>query len=113
MAEKTIVEKAGMAVGFGMAMAEDVAGTLKTAVEAAVTSVGEALKKGPVKKVAKKAAKKAPAKKVATKKAAKKAASKKATAKKAAKKAIKKTGAKKAGKKSVKTPAKKASRLRR
>ena len=60
MAEKTIVEKAGEAVGFGMAMAEDVAGTVKSAVGAAVARVTEALKKepatkAPVKQVAKKA----------------------------------------------------------
>jgi hypothetical protein len=32
MAEKTIVEKAAEAVGYGIAMAEDVAGSVKTAV---------------------------------------------------------------------------------
>jgi hypothetical protein len=32
MAEKTILEKAGAVVGFGMAMAEDLAGAVKTAV---------------------------------------------------------------------------------
>ena len=39
MAEKTIVEKAAEAVGYGIAMAEDVAGSVKTAVGAAVTTV--------------------------------------------------------------------------
>ena len=34
MADTTVVEKAGQAVGFGMAMAEDVAGAVKTAVGA-------------------------------------------------------------------------------
>jgi hypothetical protein len=47
MAEKTMVEKAGEAVGFGIAMAEDVAGAVKTAVGAAVTTVTEVLKKTP------------------------------------------------------------------
>jgi hypothetical protein len=100
MAKKTLVEKAAETVGFGLAMAEDVAGTVKTA----IGSMAEALKKSPAKKATKKAAKKA-----ATKKAAKKA-----PAKKAAKKAVaKKTGAKKAEKKSVKKPAQKAGRSRR
>jgi hypothetical protein len=39
MAEKTMIEKAAMAVGFGIAMAEDVAGAAKTAVGAALTTV--------------------------------------------------------------------------
>jgi hypothetical protein len=108
MAEKTMVEKAGHAVGFGIAMAEDVAGAVKTVVGAAVTTVTEVLKKAPSKKTpvnqptqkatAKKAAKKAPGtkvikkpmtrsvgKKLSTKKAAKKIAAKKTTTKKAAK----------------------------
>jgi hypothetical protein len=93
MAEKTIVEKAAEKVGFGLAMAEDVAGSVKTAVDAAVTKVTKALKKAP----AKKAAKKSPAKK-----AAKKDVAKKTPAKKAAKNVIKKVPAKKATKKSVK-----------
>jgi hypothetical protein len=60
MAEKSILEKAGETVGIGIAMASDVAGSVK----AAITSVGEVLKKAPAKKAAKKAvAKKAPAKK--------------------------------------------------
>src|ERR1700729_4152323 len=96
MAEKTMVEKAGEAVGFGIAMAEDVAGTVKTAVGAAVTTVTGVLKKAPatkapVKRVAqkapvKKAAKKAPATK-AIKKPGTKTGGKKSTGKKAAKKA--------------------------
>jgi hypothetical protein len=86
MAEKTIVEKAGATVGIGLAVASDVASTIKTAIGAAATAVGEVLKKAP----AKKAAKKSPAKK-------------------AAKKAV----SKKAAKKSVKKPAKKAGRPRR
>jgi hypothetical protein len=99
MAKKTLVEKAAETVGFGLAMAEDVAGTVKTA----IGSVAEVLKKSPANKVAKKATKKA-----ATKKA------KKAPAKKAAKKAVaKKTVAKKAASKSVKKPAQKAGRSRR
>ena len=59
MTEKTMVEKAGEAVGFGIAMAEDVAGAVKIAVGDAVTTVTEVLKKAPaakapVKQVAKK-----------------------------------------------------------
>ena len=45
MADKTMVEKAGEAVGFGIALAEDVAGAVKTAVGAAVTTVTKVLKK--------------------------------------------------------------------
>jgi hypothetical protein len=111
MTEKSIVEKAGEAVGYGMAMASDVAGTIKTAFDAAVTTVGDALKKAPATKaskkaVAKKAAKNSPAKKSVVKKTpAKKATVKKTTAKT--------SPAKKATKKSVTTPAKNASRLRR
>ena len=105
MAEKSIVDKAGMAVGFGIAAASDAAGAIKTAIGSAVTTVTEVLKKAPAKKaVKKKAAKKAPAKKVA-----KKAAAKNTPAKKAAKK----TQAKKAAKKSAKEPVKKAARPRR
>src|ERR1700733_7860533 len=97
MAVKTILEKAGEAVGFGMAMAEDVTGTVKSAVGAAVTTVTDVLKKVPGKKApTKKAAPKSPAKK-ATKKAAAKKAVKKAPAKKPVKKAaVKKMPAKKA-----------------
>jgi hypothetical protein len=124
MAEKTIVEQAGVVVGVGIAAASDVAGAVKTAFDAAVSSVGDVLKKAPAKKAAKKAvtkkaAKRAPAKAVAkkapAKKAAKKAPAKKTAAKKtpAKKLAAKKAPAKKAGKKSVKTPAKQAARLRR
>jgi hypothetical protein len=100
MAEKTIVDKAGMAVGFGIAAASDVAGAIKTAIGAAVTTVTEVLKKEPAKKVVtRKAAKKAPAKKLAKKAIAKKLPAKKTAAKKAP--------AEKAAKKSVKKPAKK------
>jgi hypothetical protein len=109
MAEKTIVEKAGATVGIGLAVASDVASTIKTAIGAAATAVGEVLKKAP----AKTAAKKSPAKKAAKKAVSKKAA-KKSPAKKTAKgAAAKKTPAKKAAKKSVKKPAKKAGRPRR
>jgi hypothetical protein len=88
MAEKTIVDKAGESVGVGIAMASDVAGAIKTAFGAAVTTVAEILTKPPAKKgAAKKAAKKAPAEKPA----------KKAVA--PAKKSTKKAGAKKAAKK--------------
>ena len=41
MPEKTMVERAGEAVGYGIAMAEDAAGAVKTAVGAAVTTVTE------------------------------------------------------------------------
>jgi len=67
MAEKTIVEKAGEAVGFGIAMAEDVAGAVKTAVGGVITTVADAVKKNPGKKApAKRVAPKAPAKKAPT-----------------------------------------------
>ena len=107
MAEKTIVEKAAEKVGYGLAMAEDVAGTLKTAVGAAVTTVTNALtpaKEAP-RKVANKAVEKSAATKAPTKKAAKKTAAKKSPAKK--------TAARKAAKKSVKAPAKKTVRTQR
>jgi hypothetical protein len=110
MANKTFVEKAAEKVGYGLAMAEDVAGTVK----AAIGSVGEALKKSPAGKEAKKAVKKAtgttPTKKAAKKSAAKRSAAKKAPAKKAP---AKKAAPKKAAKKLPKKPAKKATRSRR
>jgi hypothetical protein len=111
VAEKTLVEKAGEAVGFGIAMAEDVAGTVKTAFGAAVTTVTEVLKKAPARKApAKKTARKTPAKD-ASKKAMVKKAVKKSPAKKIAKKAAAKTApAKKAAKKAVKKTAKKSGR---
>jgi len=100
MAEKTMVEKAGEAVGFGIAMAEDVAGTVKTAVGAAVATVAGVLKtvpvkRTPVKQITKaappmKAAKKAPATK-AIKKPVTRTAGKKSTSKKAVKKTAAKT----------------------
>jgi hypothetical protein len=106
MAEKTIVEKAAEKVGYGLAMAEDVAGTLKTAVGAAVTTVTNALTPG--KEAPKKVAKKAVAKT-----AAKKAPAKKAAKKTAQKSPAKKTAARNAAKKSLKAPAKKTLRTRR
>jgi 3-dehydroquinate synthetase len=98
MAEKSIVEKAGEAVGYGMAMASDVAGSIKTAFDAAVSTVGDVLKKAPAKQSEKKAVAK---KKAAKKSAAKKSAGKKTPAKKAAVKEspAKKSPAKKAAKK--------------
>jgi len=106
MANKTFVEKAAEKVGYGLAMAEDVAGTVKTA----IGSVAEALKKSPAKKVvnlpAKKTATKQPAKKAAKKSAAKKSAAKKSAAKKAPAK-------KSAPKKAAKKLSRKASRSRR
>jgi hypothetical protein len=109
MTEKTIVDKAGETVGVGIAMASDVAGAIKTAFGAAVTTVSEVLKKAPEKKVAaKKAAKKAPVKKAAAKKSTQKTSAKKVV-KKAA---VKKMSAKKAVKKFAKKTAKKAGRRR-
>jgi hypothetical protein len=69
MAEKTIVDKASQAVGFGMAMAEDAAGAVKTAVGAAVATITEALKKAPGTKAPVKQLSKPPAAKRASKKA--------------------------------------------
>ena len=61
MAEKTIVEKAAEIVGYGIAMAEDVAGSVKTAVGTAVTTITEVLTKSPSKKsTIKKTAQRAP-----------------------------------------------------
>jgi hypothetical protein len=99
MANKTFVEKAAEKVGYGLAMAEDVAGTVKTA----IGSVADVLKKSPAKKEAKKAVKKA-ARTTPTKKAAKKSPPKKAPAKKAV--------PKKAAKRLPNKPAKKATRSR-
>lgn len=115
MAGKTILEKAGEAIGFGMAMAEDVAGTVKAAVGGAVSTVTDGLKKAPEMKLpARKTASKAPAKKVAkkavAKKAVKKVPAKKVVKKVMTKKAVKKTPAKKATKKAVKKTATKAAK---
>jgi predicted flap endonuclease-1-like 5' DNA nuclease len=85
MAEKTIVDKAGETVGVGIAMASDVAGAIKTAIGAAVTTVTEVLKKSPAKKAAKKAVTKRPAEKASSKKTTKKAVTKKAAKKSPAK----------------------------
>ena len=108
MAEETIVEKAGFAVGMGLEAATDAAGAIKAAIDTAVTAVTGTLTKAPAAKkaVAKKAAKKAPAKNAATKKAGEKAAAKKTVQKAPAKKAAPKAPAKKAPAK--KTSAKKA-----
>ena len=67
MAEKTIVEKAAETVGYGLAMAEDVASLVKTAVGAALTTVTKTVKKTPPKKGAKKVTKKAAAQRTAQK----------------------------------------------
>lgn len=77
MANKTLVEKAAEKVGYGLAMAEDVAGVVKTA----IGSVADALKKSPVRNEAKKPVRK-PADKKPAKKAAKKSPAKKSPAKK-------------------------------
>ena len=110
MAEKTIVDKAGETVGVGIAMASDVAGAIKTAIGAAVTTVSEVLKSTPVKKPAKKTGPRRAAKQTSPKKAAKKIVTtktaKKSTAKKVAKKAAAPT------KKQVKRLAKKTGRPR-
>jgi hypothetical protein len=60
MAEKTILEKAGVAVGFGIAAATDVADAVKTAIGGAVTAAEEVLKKARAKRAVKKAATKKP-----------------------------------------------------
>ncbi len=102
MAGKTILEKAAGKVGYGLAMAEDVAGSVKTALGGAVASVTEALT--PAKKASKPLAKKAHVE----------SAPKKAPPKKAAKKITKKSPNKKiALKKTAKIPAKKTGRTRR
>jgi hypothetical protein len=91
MAGKTMVDIAGETVGVGIAMASDVAGAIKTAIGAAVTTVTEVLNSTPTKKSAEKTALKKAAKKTSSKKAAKKVVrtktAKKAPAKKVAKKA--------------------------
>jgi hypothetical protein len=104
---KTIVEKAAEKLGYGLAMAEDVAGSVKTAVGEAVATVTEALT--PAKKASEPLAKKAPVKRAPEKAPAKRAA-KKTEAKKSP---TKKITSKKAAKKSVKTSAKKAGRTKR
>jgi hypothetical protein len=107
MTEKTILEKAAEKVGYGLAMAEDVAGSVKMAVGGAVATVTEALT--PAKKAPKPLAKKVP-----VKTAPKKAPAKKAATKTAAKKSpTKKIATKEAAKKSGKRPAKKAGRTKR
>jgi hypothetical protein len=103
MAEKTIFEKAAEKVGYGLAMAEDVAGSVKTAVGGAVATVTDALT--PAKKTSEPFAKKAPVKTAPKKAPAEKTAAKKSPTKKIA--------TKKAAKKSLKTPAKKAGRTKR
>src|ERR1700727_2452251 len=90
MSEKTIVDKAGETVGVGIAMASDVAGAIKTAFGAAVTTVSEVLKKAPAKRVTARTT----AKKTPVKKAPKKAVTKKAAIKTPAKKVVKKLAAK-------------------
>ena len=74
MAEKTMVEKAGEAAGFGIAMAEDVVGAIKTAVDVAVTTITGVLEKAPQAKAPlKQVGKIAPAKRAARKVSAAKA----------------------------------------
>jgi len=104
MAEKTMVEKAGEAVGFGIAMAEDVAGVVKTAVGGVITTVADAVKRKP--------AKKAPVKRVTPKPPAKKAPTAKVLDKPVTKTGRKRTTAVKPAKAvpAKKTPAKKAAK---
>ncbi|HLJ78104.1 MAG TPA: hypothetical protein VKT75_11860 [Acidobacteriaceae bacterium] len=120
MANKTFVEKAAEKVGYGLAMAEDLAGTVKTAIGSAADALKDLPSKEPkqaVKKAAgtpptRKAAKKSPAKKPAAKRSpAKKSSARKSSTKKSS---AKKSPAKKAvSKKAAKKPAKKAARSRR
>jgi hypothetical protein len=100
MASKTFVEKAAEKVGYGLAMAEDVAGSVKSA----IGSAAEALTNSPAVTAVKKAVKNA-AGTTPTKKAVKKPPPKKSPAKKAV--------PKKAAKKLPRKPAKKAIRSRR
>ena len=56
MAEKALIDKAGETVGVGIEMAADVVSAIKTAFDAAVSTVKEeVVKKVPAKAVAKKA----------------------------------------------------------
>jgi len=110
-ASKTLVEKAAEKFGYGLAMAEDVAGSVKTA----LGSVAGALTKSasasevPVKKAAQKKSAPNPASKSAApippakKSAAKKSPAKKSPAKKPAQKKAVKKAAKKASRKTSPT----------
>jgi hypothetical protein len=100
LANKTFVEIAAEKVGYGLAMAEDVAGSVKSA----IGSAAEALTNSPAVTAVKKAVKNA-AGTTPTKKAVKKPPPKKSPAKKAV--------PKKAAKKLPRKPAKKAIRSRR
>ena len=112
MANKTFIEKAAEKVGYSLAMAEDVAGTVKTT----IGSLAESLKKSPPVQEAttamKPTAESRPTNQSAEKSAAKKSAARKSAEKKSAEK---KSAAKKyAAKKSVpKKAAKKAPKRRR
>lgn len=110
MANKTLVEKAAERVGYGLAMAEDVAGTVKTA----IGSLTEALTITSAKKQAKEPVRKT-AGATSAKKAAQKSASKKAPAKKSAarKRPAKKAAPKKPGKKLTSKAAKTTTRTAR
>ncbi|HEV2276542.1 MAG TPA: hypothetical protein VGS02_00115 [Acidobacteriaceae bacterium] len=104
MANKTFIEKAAEKVGYSLAMAEDVAGTVKTT----IGSLAESLKKSPPVQEATTAMKptaesrptnQSAEKSAAKKSAARKSAEKKSAAKKsAAKKSVPKEAAKKAPK---------------
>jgi hypothetical protein len=95
MAEETILEKAGVAVGVGLGVASNMADAVKSVFGSAVDIVAEALHKAPEVKV--------PAKLVAApaKKAAKKTLAKKPLQKAVAKKTPPKTVVKKAVKKAA------------
>jgi len=85
MSEKTIVDKAGFVVGFGIAAVSNVAAAIKTAFGTAVTAGGEVLTPEPVQEtVSEEAVEKVPAKKAAAKSSPANMAAKKAPAKKTA-----------------------------
>ncbi|HEX4005071.1 MAG TPA: hypothetical protein VHX60_02735 [Acidobacteriaceae bacterium] len=127
MPDKSFVEIAAEKVGYGLAMAEDLAGTVKSAIGSAAEVFGKSpapTEAPPIpKKAAKKATQTAPAKKMAKKpavrkSAAKKPAAKKPVPKKAAKKPVPKKAAKKplpqkAAKKAANKAAKKSAGSRR
>ena len=115
MANKTFIEIAAEKVGYGLAMAEDVAGTVKTAIGSATDAVTNSTAVQEVKKAVKRTTGKIPTKKAAKKPPAKKSSAKKSAAKKSAakKSPAKKSAPKKAAKKLPMKPAKKTTRSRR
>jgi outer membrane biosynthesis protein TonB len=117
MANKTLVEKAAEKVGYGLAMAEDLAGTVRTA----IGSVTEALKISPARKETKEptaeVVRTPPTKKAPKKSPVKESPAGKSHAKKSPKSPAKESPAKravqKAGKKQTQKPATKSTRPRR